>query len=216
MVYPVLDKLRYVVVEGPIGVGKTSLARMLSQRLDAGLLLEDPEANPFLASFYQDPKRHALAAQLFFLFQRIGQVGGLKQLDLFSRATVADFLFEKDPLFAELNLGDEEHSLYRLVYERLAPQAPVPDLVIYLQASLASLSNRVRRRGANFEWGLSEDYLRRVSEAYGRFFHQYRGAPVLMVNSDHLNFVERPADFALLVERIDAMRGVREFFSLRR
>jgi deoxyguanosine kinase len=212
----VLSKIHYLVVEGPIGVGKSSLVKLLAQRMDGQVLMEDPLANPFLASFYQDPQRHALATQLFFLFQRIGQVAGLRQRDLFSRPTVSDFLFDKDPLFAEMNLSDEEHSLYRLVYERLAPQAPAPDLVVYLQASLPVLSARVRRRSATFERGMTEDYLRQVNEAYGRFFHQYQAAPVLMVNSDHLNFVDRPADLDLLIERIESMRGDREFFSARR
>src|SRR5512147_163118 len=127
-------RCRYVVVEGPIGVGKSSLARMLAEHTGADTLLEERADNPFLASFYQEPRRWALATQLFFLFQRVNQLGGLKQLDLFERPTVSDFLFEKDPLFARLNLSDDELALYQRIYEHLAPQVPVPDLVIYLQA----------------------------------------------------------------------------------
>jgi deoxyadenosine/deoxycytidine kinase len=205
---------RYVVVEGPIGVGKSSLAKLLAEHAGADTLLEQPAENPFLASFYQDPRRWALATQLFFLFQRVNQLAGLKQLDLFERPTVADFLFEKDPLFARLNLLDDELALYQRIYGHLAPQVPVPDLVIYLQAPVETLVARVRRRAAAFEQGISEDYLARLSQAYARFFHDYTGAPVLMVNSRNLNFVDRPADFALLLRRINEMRGPREFFSL--
>ena len=207
-------RYRYVVVEGPIGVGKSSLARLLAEHASADTLLEQPAENPFLASFYQDPGRWALATQLFFLFQRVNQLGGLKQLDLFERPTVSDFLFEKDPLFARLNLSDDELALYQRIYEHLAPQVPVPDLVIYLQAPVETLVARVRRRGAAFERGIGEEYLARLSQAYARFFHDYTGAPVLTVNSRNLNFVDRPADFALLLRCITDMRGPREFFSL--
>jgi deoxyadenosine/deoxycytidine kinase len=208
-------KYRYIVVEGPIGSGKTSLAQLLADRAGAQLLLEQPADNPFLASFYQDPRRWALAAQLFFLFQRVNQLSGLKQLDLFAQSTVADFLFEKDRLFAGLNLSDDEMTLYERIYDHLAPQVPTPDLIVYLQAPVQTLLARVRRRAVDFERGITEHYLARVSQAYTRFFHDYTAAPVLMVNSGHLNFVDRPGDFALLLQRINDMRGAREFFNVR-
>jgi deoxyguanosine kinase len=209
-----LRKHRYMVVEGPIGSGKTSLARLLSERADAALLLENPDDNPFLGSFYQDRRRWALATQLFFLFQRVNQLAGLKQMDLFEQPTVADFLFEKDRLFAQLNLLEEELALYQRIYAHLAPQVPAPDLVVYLQAPVEVLKARIRRRGAAYERGIDEDYLARVVEAYGRFFHDYAAAPVLIVNSVNLNFVDRPEDFALLLRRIEDMRGPREFFNV--
>jgi deoxyadenosine/deoxycytidine kinase len=207
-------KHRYIVVEGPIGAGKTSLARMLAEHGGADLLLESPEQNPFLAGFYQDRRRWALATQLFFLFQRVNQLAGLKQLDLFERPTVADFLFDKDQLFARLNLSDDELSLYQRIYDHLAPQVPTPDLVIYLQAPVDTLMARVRRRAAAYERGIGEDYLARLVAGYGRFFHDYAAAPLLIVNSEHLNFVDRPGDFALLLRRISEVRGPREFFNV--
>ena len=206
--------LRYVVVEGPIGAGKTSLARMLAEHKGADVLLESPEQNPFLSGFYQDRRRWALAAQLFFLFQRVNQLADLKQLDLFERPTVADFLFDKDALFARLNLSDDELALYQRIHEHLAPQVPTPDLVIYLQAPVDTLMARVRRRAAVYERGISEDYLARLVAGYGRFFHDYAAAPLLIVNSARLNFVDRPEDFALLLQRISEMRGPREFFNV--
>jgi len=209
-----MTRHRYIVVEGPIGAGKTSLARLLAERGGAELLLEEPQNNPFLAGFYQDPRRWALATQLFFLFQRANQLSGLSQLDLFERRTVADFLLEKDPLFARINLSDDEFALYQRIYSHLAPQAAVPDLVIYLQAPVDTLMARVRRRAASYERGISEDYLARLTQAYGRFFHEYDAAPLLIVNSRNLNFVDRPGDFDLLLQRISNMRGAREFFSL--
>jgi deoxyadenosine/deoxycytidine kinase len=209
-----MNRHRYIVVEGPIGAGKTSLARLLAERGGAELLLEEPQNNPFLAGFYQDPRRWALATQLFFLFQRANQLSGLSQLDLFERRTVADFLLEKDPLFARINLSDDEFALYQRIYSHLAPQAAVPDLVIYLQAPVDTLMARVRRRAASYERGISEDYLARLTQAYGRFFHEYEAAPLLIVNSRNLNFVDRPGDFDLLLQRISNMRGAREFFNL--
>jgi len=208
-----MNRHRYIVVEGPVGAGKTSLARLLAERGGAELLLEEPQSNPFLAGFYHDPRRWALATQLFFLFQRANQLSGLSQLDLFQRHTVADFLLEKDPLFARINLSDDEFALYQRIYAHLAPQAAVPDLVIYLQAPVETLMARVRRRAAGYERGITEDYLARLTQAYGRFFHEYDAAPLLIVNSRNLNFVDRPGDFDLLLQRISNMRGAREFFN---
>jgi len=208
------EKYRYIVVEGPIGVGKTTLARAISEASGASLMLEDPDANPFLPRFYENADRYALPAQLFFLFQRINQLAALNQSDLFKRATVADFMLEKDALFARLNLKDEELKLYDQIYAHLKPQVPVPDLVIYLQAASDTLIERVQRRGAVYERSIPDPYLIGLAEAYTRFFYQYASAPLLIVNSDRMNFVESQDDLALLMERISGMRGPREFFNL--
>ena len=208
------DKYRYIVVEGPVGVGKTTLARAISEASGAALMLEDPDANPFLPRFYDNADRYALPTQLFFLFQRIDQLASLNQADLFRRATVGDFMLEKDPLFARLNLKDDELKLYEQLYAHLKPQAPAPDLVIYLQAAAETLIDRVRRRAVAYEKNIPDAYLSGLAETYTRFFYQYDGAPLLIVNSDRLNFLESQDDVALLMERIAAMRGPREFFNL--
>jgi len=209
-----VDRFRYLVVEGPIGAGKTSLARRLAGRLSADLVLEQPAENPFIARFYQDMARYALPTQLFFLFQRARMIEPLKQSDMFARPAIADFLLDKDPLFARITLSSDEFALYQKIYESLRPQAPAPDLVIYLQASPAVLLERVKRRAAGFERGISEEFLALLAESYARFFYHYSGAPVLIVNSENLNFVDRDADFELLVSRIRGMKSRREFFSL--
>lgn len=206
-------RFRHIVVEGPIGVGKTSLARRLGAVLGAELLLEQPQANPFLERFYRDPGRHALSTQLFFLFQRIQQLGELRQLDLFRASVVGDFLLDKDPLFARLTLADDELRLYRQIYAQLAPQSPSPDLVIFLQAPPAALAERVAQRGNPVESRIDADYLRRVATAYTEFFHHFDAAPLLMVNTEHFNPAERDDDFAQLQERIGRLRGRREYFS---
>ena len=208
-----MNKLNYVVVEGPIGVGKTSLARKLAARLGAGLMLEQPMENPFLARFYEDMARFALPTQLFFLFQRAKQLEPLAQHDLFSQPTVADFLLDKDPLFARITLSGDELALYDRIFETLRPHAPQPDLVIYLQAQPDTLIERVRKRGVAFERQVSEEYLALLAETYTRFFYHYSDAPVLIVNSENLNFAERESDLELLLQKISAMRSRREFFN---
>ncbi len=209
-----LSRARYVVVEGPIGVGKTSLARLMADHLQGDVMLEKPEDNPFLPLFYRDMARYALPTQLNFLFQRVDQIRPLSQTDLFGRPTVADFLFDKDPLFARLNLSDDEFALYEKIYSYLKPQTVVPDLVIYLQAKIDTLVERVARRGSSIEQGISETYLARLADAYSRFFYRYEEAPLLIVNSDQLNFVDNPLHLNLLLEHIGAMRGRREFFNV--
>lgn len=207
-------RFRHIVVEGPIGVGKTSVARKLAARMDAELVLENPDENPFLPRFYEDRKRHALPVQLFFLVSRVEQARRLSQGELFSPATVADFMLDKDPLFARLNLDDAEYKLYRQLYDGLKPQATAPDLVVYLQASPAALMERVKKRGRAYERQLGEGYLADLARAYNEFFYHYEGAPLLTVNSEHLNFADRDADFELLAQRIQDMRGAREFFNM--
>jgi deoxyadenosine/deoxycytidine kinase len=209
-----LTACHYIVVEGPIGAGKTSLARELAQHLRADALLELPEQNPFLARFYDDMARYALPVQLTFLFQRADQLRALAQLDMFRKPAVADFLLDKDPLFARLNLSDDEYTLYDKVFQHLKPQTPTPDLVIYLQAPVATLVDRVQRRGVEYERSIPPDYLARLAEGYTRFFYQYDEAPVLIINSERLNFVDNAGHFKLLLERVAQMRSRREFFNL--
>ena len=211
---PVAARFRHVVVEGPIGVGKTSLARRLGASIGAHLLLEQPEANPVLARFYREPARHALATQLFFLFQRIQQLTELRQLDLFRTHVVGDFLLEKDPLFARLTLADDELKLYEQILAQLRPQTPPPDLVIYLQAPPGKLAERVLRRGNPVEARVGEEYLAALADSYMRFFNHYYDAPVLIVNTENLNPIDSAADFSLLLDRIARLRGRREYFNL--
>jgi deoxyguanosine kinase len=206
-------KYRYVAIEGPIGAGKSTLARMLADHFDADLVLEDPTGNPFLPQFYRDMKRYALATQMFFLFQRVNQLSAIKQPDLFDRKSFADYMLAKDTLFAKLTLDDNEFTLYSQLYNHLRPQVPTPDLVIYLQASVESLMQRISRRGRSMERGISEDYLLKLSDAYTRHFYEYNDSPLLIVNSDRFNFADNPEHFQLLMKRIDAVRGGKEYFN---
>ncbi|MEK9775263.1 MAG: deoxynucleoside kinase [Quisquiliibacterium sp.] len=208
------ERYRHIVVEGPIGVGKTSLARKLAQRFGGSLVLEQPGENPFLERFYREGRRHALSTQLFFLFQRVNQLRDLGQRDQCSQSLVGDFLLDKDPLFARLTLDDDELGLYQQIFDSLRPQTPVPDLVIYLQAQPETLVDRVRRRGVQMEADISESYLLALAEAYSRFFHHYEDAPLMIVNTEHLNPIGDEADFDLLIRQLVEMRGRRGFFNL--
>ena len=206
-----LERARHIVVEGPIGAGKTSLAKRLSDRLGARLLLERPEDNPFLARFYQDMERWGLATQLSFLYQRIDLLAEISHGA--QQHCVADFLLDKDPLFAELNLGHDELILYHRILAAMTPIEPPPvDLVVYLQARSETLIDRVRKRGLDAERSITEDYIGKVSDCYARYFYDFESAPLFIVDTDVRNPVDREEDFELLIERLGAMRGYREFF----
>ena len=202
---PVLGRQRHIAIEGPIGVGKTTLALRLARWLDADTLLEQPTDNPFLERFYGDRAGYAFQTQLFFLFQRVGQMRQLAQPGMFSRSVVSDFMFDKDALFARLNLSDEEYHHYAQIYGRLAPQLPQPDLVIWLQAAPPTLLGRVRRRAIEIEQRIDESYLSGLCDAYTEFFRTYAGAPVLGVDSERCHPAESDADFEQLVGRLQAV-----------
>lgn len=204
---------RYVVIEGPIGVGKTSLAKALAAHTEAELLLEQPMDNPFLERFYKNPKTAALPTQLHFLFQRARQYQQMRQTDMFAPRRVSDFLLDKDRLFAQLTLDDDELALYEMVYEKLAIDAPPPDMVIYLQASVPTLMTRIRKRGIEYEQRISENYLQRLSDTYTRFFHHYQTAPLLIVNTDSANLVDDAGHFNHLVTQIAGLGNGRRFYN---
>lgn len=204
---------RYVVVEGPIGVGKTSLARRLAKSFGSELVLEQGDENPFLERFYRNPRAAAFQTQLYFLFQRARQIQDLRQADLFERVRVADYLLDKDRLFARLTLDDEEFALYEQVYERLAIDAPVPDLVVYLQAPVEILLERIARRGIQYEQIIERRYLERLVESYSRFFLEYDVAPVLMVNASEIDLVGSDADYASLLREVSRARKGRHYFN---
>jgi len=205
--------LRYIAIEGPIGVGKTSLAHRLAETLEFDLVLERAEENPFLERFYRDPVANALPTQLHFLFQRARQAQEMRQADLFASGRVADFLLEKDRIFARLTLPDEEYRLYDQVYQGLALDAPTPDLVVDLQAPVEVLVERVQRRGIAYEQTVRPEYLRRLSAAYMDFFHRYDAGPLLIVNAAFIDPVRREQDYRDLLNRIQAMEGGRQYYN---
>ena len=208
-----IETPRYIVVEGPIGVGKTSLVRRLAEQLSAETLLENAEENPFLERFYQSPKNAALQTQLFFLFQRAKQLQEIRQSDMFAPVRVSDFLMEKDRIFAQLTLDNDEFRLYEQVYSSLTVDAPCPDLVIYLQAPTHILQDRIYKRGRKFERFVEPKYLEDLAEAYTRFFYFYNDSPLLIVNAAEIDLVNNDQDFEMLLERVNSIKSGRHYFN---
>jgi len=207
-----MERRAYIALEGPIGVGKTSLAEVLARQLNARLMLEDGEQNPFLARFYEDPEKYAIPVQLYFLLTRYNQQRELIQRPLLEQATVADYLFAKDRIFANLNLAPDELVLYEQVYKLLDSRMAKPDLVVYLLANVEVLAERLRRRNRDFERDISYEYLERVSSAYRDFFFYYDEAPLLVVDTSEIDFVNNPNDLADLIREIDrAGQGVQHY-----
>ncbi len=209
------DRTRYIAVEGPIGVGKTALARRLATDFGSQLILERVEDNPFLRKFYDDPERHALQAQLFFTLERYRQQRDMAERGFTGGGAVADYLFAKDGIFAGITLGGDELSLYRQIYQLLDREIPRPDLVIYLEARPEVLLKRIKKRDREFERGITQEYLERVTEAFRSFFHHYTETPLLVVNCSDIDFVEHGGDFADLIREIRGMRqGVQHYIPL--
>jgi deoxyadenosine/deoxycytidine kinase len=203
----------FIVVEGPIGVGKTTLARRLAETFGSELLLEGADDNPFLKRFYRDPRQAAFQTQLFFLLQRAQQMQALRQGDMFQPVRVSDYLMDKDRLFAQLTLDDEEFRLYEQVYGHLTLDLPVPDLVIYLQAPVEVLLRRIGQRGRPYEANLDAAYLQRLSDAYTRFFYYYDAAPLLIVNAAVIDLASHDEDYQALLQRIAEARKGRQYFN---
>jgi len=203
----------FIIVEGPIGVGKTSLARRLAHTFGSELLLERAEDNPFLERYYQNPRPMALPTQLSFLFQRVQQIQALRQGDLFRPKVISDFLLEKDPLFARLTLDDDELRLYEQVYRHLDLKPPAPDLAIYLQAPVETLIERVRKRGVPYERWIESAYLQRLADAYAEFFYRYDQSPLLIVNAAAIDWVDNERDYLQLVDYIRRTRSGRHYLN---
>jgi len=207
------EQFRYLVIEGPIGVGKTSLANKLALEFGSELMLEQAEENPFLARFYQNPQQYALSAQLHFLLQRAQQVQDFRQTDLFRGSYIADFMVDKDRLFAQMTLNQDELALYQQIYRHLTLDAPRPDLVIYLQAPVDILRARIARRGIDYEQQIRDDYLLRLSESYTRFFYDYDESALLTVNTQSVDLINNVEDYQAILEKINDIHSGRHYFN---
>jgi deoxyadenosine/deoxycytidine kinase len=203
---------KYIVIEGPIGVGKTSLATLLSKELNARLILEKAEENPFLTSFYKDQQRHAFQTQIFFLMCRYKQQQELAQQDLFKRTTISDYLFDKDRIFAYLNLNENELALYEQIFNLLDARITKPDLVIYLQAEVGILLERIKRRAREYEKELPSKYLEDLNEAYNHYFFQYSESPLLVIQTTSIDFVKSRADLDDLIKQITLMKKGTQYY----
>jgi len=208
-----VDSPEFIVIEGPIGVGKTTLAKKIADTFSSELLLEDAAENPFMSKFYENPKAAALSTQLFFLLQRARQMQELRQGDMFNPVRISDFLMEKDRLFAELTLNDDELKLYEQVYDQLTFDVPVPDLVVYLQAPVEVLLKRIENRGIHHERLIEAGYLQRLSDAYVEFFYHYTDAPLLIVNATDIDFANNENDYQQLLQRLKTIRSGRHYYN---
>ncbi len=206
-------QLRYIAVEGPIGVGKTSLVKKLADSFESELLLEKAEENPFIARFYENPRQYALSTQLSFLLQRAQQVQSFRQIDLFQNSHIADFMIDKDRLFAELTLTNDELKLYQQIYQHMTIDAPQPDLVIYLQAPINILRGRITNRGIDYEQKIKDDYLTRLCELYTRFFYDYDEGALLTVNTQSIDLINNQQDYQALLDEITNIRSGRHYFN---
>ena len=200
------------MVEGPLGVGKTSLARLLAEKLNAHALLEDTEGNPFLPNFYKNPLKYGFQTQIYFLLKRYQQASNIDQMSLFEKAVISDYLFDKDRLFARIILDDNEFWLYEQLFQLLRKRISPPDLVIFLQARTDVLMDRIRKRGRKYERGISEDYLEAINEAFNELFFHYADSPLLVVNASEIDFVNVPADLDDLVTQIKKMKGGTQYY----
>lgn len=207
-----MHKARYIALEGPIGVGKTSLAALLAEEFSARTLFENVEENPFLNDFYKNRRRNGFKTQLFFLLSRYQQQIELAQSDLFNRITVTDYIFAKDTIFAHINLDEHEIALYEQLYRILDPKVPNPDLVIYLQADLDVILKRIKRRGHPYERNIDVEYLTRVISAYNEFFFHYSETPLLVISTNKIDFVGNKNDFEELVREIKEFKSGTQYF----
>jgi deoxyadenosine/deoxycytidine kinase len=204
---------KFIAIEGAIGIGKTSLCKRIADRLGGELVLEQAEQNPFLEKFYANPKQFAFQTQLFFLMQRAQQVNELRQNDMFQSVRIADFLIDKDSLFAKVNLNTDEYNLYMQVYEHLTINAPKPDLVVYLQASSEILMQRINKRGIKSERHITHTYLNQISDAYTEFFHFYNDSPLLIINATDVDFINNDLDFENLLDAMLNIKTGRHFIN---
>jgi len=208
-----MEKPEFIVVEGPIGVGKTTLAKKLADSFGSELLLEGAAENPFMSRFYENPKAAALSTQLFFLLQRTRQMQEIRQADMFNPVRIADFLMEKDRLFAELTLDEDELKLYEQVYDQLTLDVPEPDLVVYLQAPVEVLLGRIENRGIQYERLIESAYLQRLSDSYVDFFYHYTDAPLLIVNATEVDFANNESDYQQLLQRLKSIKSGRHYYN---
>ncbi|MBL6685422.1 MAG: deoxynucleoside kinase [Methylophilaceae bacterium] len=209
----IFNRYPYIVVEGPIGSGKSTLAKLLANEYHANMFSEKAERNPFLPKFYEDMQHYALPTQLFFLFQRANQISELNQKDFFSSGVIADFFLQKDPIFAKLNLDDEEFKLYHQIYQHLELKAPTPDLVIYLQTPVELLRQRVQKRNINYEQRITREYLEKIAESYSSYFHNNHDSNVLIVNNENIDLLEDKSALNILIDRINQISSIREYFN---